>query len=226
MASEEEKSKQENSSSSSWSRNPPYIEKEGEDVKVWGILLFGLVGATLTTFALTRSKGTTGGPFRSSFREEAWKRYNRRMQEEYEDEMERVERIKRMQSVFNRERNKFKKSYESWGENGPGAYHQHFQRNDWYWKTETSYREQRTNSRATPQDSGNISLSHHYSVLGLDRWRSKPYTETEIKTAFRAKAMEYHPDQNKDNKEAAEAKFKEVLLSYEALKSERKNEKL
>ncbi|XP_042492665.1 uncharacterized protein LOC122072163 isoform X2 [Macadamia integrifolia] len=227
MDSEEEKGKQEDSSnSSSWPHNPPYIEKEGEEMKVWGILLFGLIGATATTFALSRSKGTTGGSFRSSFREEAWKRYNRRMQEEYEDEMERVERIRRMQSVFNRERNKYKRSHESWGDNGPGAYHQHFQRNDWYWKTDTSNREQRTNSRATAQVSGNISLSHHYSVLGLDRWRSKPYTETEIKTAFRAKAMEYHPDQNKDNKEGAEAKFKEVLLSYEAIKSERKNEKL
>lgn len=35
-------------------------------------------------------KGGTGGSFRSSFQEEAWKRYNRRMQEEYEEEMERV----------------------------------------------------------------------------------------------------------------------------------------
>ena len=43
-----------------------------------------------------------------------------------------------MQSVFNRERNKYKRSYESWRENGHGAYHQHFQREDWYWKTDTS----------------------------------------------------------------------------------------
>ena len=34
--------------------------------------------------------GATGSSFRSSFEEEAWKRYNRRMQEEYEEEMERV----------------------------------------------------------------------------------------------------------------------------------------
>ncbi|KAJ4966822.1 hypothetical protein NE237_018671 [Protea cynaroides] len=237
MMSDKEKSNQEDSSSSSWPQNPPYVEREGDKMKVWGILLFGLIGATATTYAvgqlrrsvdwfyteMTRLKGTTGGSYRSSFRVEAWKRYNRRMQEEYEDEMERVERIRRMQSVFNRERNKYKRSYQSWGENGPGAYHQHFQRNDWYWKTEASHREQRTNSRATPQDTGNHSLSHHYSVLGLDRWRSKPYTETEIKVAFRAKAMQCHPDQNQDNKEAAEAKFKEVLTSYEAIKSERKS---
>lgn len=36
------------------------------------------------------SKGGTGSSFRSAFQEEAWKRYNRRMQEEYEEEMERV----------------------------------------------------------------------------------------------------------------------------------------
>lgn len=38
-------------------------------------------------------KGATGGgSFRTSFHEEAWKKYNRRMQEEYEEEMERVVR--------------------------------------------------------------------------------------------------------------------------------------
>lgn len=31
--------------------------------------------------------------FRSNLKEEAWKRYNRRMQEEYEEEMERVVRF-------------------------------------------------------------------------------------------------------------------------------------
>ncbi|KAJ6398655.1 hypothetical protein OIU77_019439 [Salix suchowensis] len=103
------------------------------------------------------------------------------MQEAYEEEMERVERVRRMQSVFNRERNKFKRDYERWRENGPGAYHQHFQRDDWYWKTDSSFRDQRTNFRRTPRDSGSYPLSHHYSVLGLDRSRTEPYTEAEIK---------------------------------------------
>lgn len=75
-----------------------------------------------------------------------------------------------MQSVFNRERNKFKRGYESWQEHGPGAYHQHFQRNDWYWKAETSYRDQHSKFREPPRASANVSLSHHYSVLGLDRY--------------------------------------------------------
>ncbi|KAJ0087581.1 hypothetical protein Patl1_08771 [Pistacia atlantica] len=223
------------------SPNRPHQEKD--DVKLWGIFLFGLIGATATTFAvgqlrrtvdwfysqLTRSqsswKGATGGSFRSSFQEEAWRRYNRRMREEYEEEMERVERIRRMQSVFNRERNKFRRSYESWKENDAGAYNHHFQRDDWYWKTDTSYRSQRTNYRQPPRDSGSYSLSHHYSILGLDRSRKTPYTEAEIKTAFRAKAKQFHPDQNQGNKEAAEAKFKEVMVSYEAIKQERKDMK-
>nr|CAB3493389.1 unnamed protein product [Digitaria exilis] len=42
-------------------------------------------------------------------------------------------------------------------------------------------------------------------------------------TAFRTKAMEVHPDQNQDDREAAEEKFKEVVKSYEAIKLERKN---
>ncbi|KAI7998545.1 DNA (cytosine-5)-methyltransferase DRM2, partial [Camellia lanceoleosa] len=103
------------------------------------------------------------------------------------------ERIKRMQSVFNRERNKNKRSYESWRESGPGVYHQHFQREDWYWKTDTSYRDQRTNFRGTPRDRASYALSHHYSVLGLDRLRTKPYTDDEIKKG-RTKLIEGNPD--------------------------------
>ncbi|KAH7846843.1 hypothetical protein Vadar_018766 [Vaccinium darrowii] len=221
------------------SSNRPRQEKP-EDMKLWGILVFGFIGATVTTFAvgqlrrsvdwffsqLTKSPSSwKSGSFRSSFQEEAWKRYNRRMREEYEEEMERVERIRRMQSVFNRERSKYKRNYESWRESGPGAYHQHFQREDWYWKTDTSYRDQRSNFREAPQGGASYALSHHYSVLGLNRLRTQPYTDDEIKTAFRAKAMQYHPDQNQDNKELAETKFKEVMTSYEAIKTERKNNK-
>ncbi|KAF5740089.1 hypothetical protein HS088_TW11G00153 [Tripterygium wilfordii] len=212
---------------------PKGPQEKAEDTKLWGVFLFGLIGATATTFALSRSqaarKGGAGQSFRTSFQEETWKRNSRRMQEEYEEEMERVERIRRMQSVFNRERNKHKRGYESWRENGTGAYHQQSQRDDWYWKADTSFRDQahrRTDYRQMPRESASYMLSHHYLVLGLDRTRKKPYSEAEIKTAFRAKAKEFHPDQNRDNTEAAEAKFKEVMMSYEAIKQERKDMKL
>ncbi|KAH7673626.1 DnaJ domain-containing protein [Dioscorea alata] len=204
------------------------------------ILLFSLIGATATTVAVFRlrrainhfynqvrsnsssSWSTSGSSTRGSFREESWNRFNRRMQDEYEEEMERVERIRRMQSVFNRARSKQNKEYESWRESGPGPY-QHFQRDDWYWKSDPSYKNHGTNYRSTIKGTGNYAMSHHYSVLGLDRARAEPYSDAEIKTAFRAKAMEFHPDQNQSNKEQAEAKFKEVMTSYEAIKLERKN---
>lgn len=217
--------------------------EEQEEMRLWGVLMFGLIGATATTFAITKFRrtvdwvysqlsrsrsswnGSTGSSFRTSFQEEAWKKYNRRMQEEYEEEMERVERIRRMQSVFNRERNKHQRKYESWAEHGSGAYHQHFQRNDWYWKADTSHRDRAGNFRETDRSNAIAPLSHHYSILGLDRMRTKPYTDDEIKSAFREKAKKLHPDQNQNNKEVAEAKFKEVMVSYEAIKSERKNNK-
>ncbi|KAL2894911.1 Chaperone protein DnaJ [Bienertia sinuspersici] len=229
--------------------NKPFVSpnsphEEDDSKKLWGIVIFSLIGATATTYAVGQLRhfgrtvdwlssqfsrmqsGKTGSSsFRSSFQEDARRRYKKRMQEEYEEEMERVERIRRMQSVFNRERNKYKRSYESWRENGPGAYHQHFQREDWYWTSDSSYKDRKTNYKQSPQQTGAYSLSRHYAVLGLDRLRRKPYTDDEIKSAFRAKALEYHPDQNQDNKDAAEAKFKEVMISYEAIKSERKNPK-
>lgn len=227
---------------------PPYYyhhrnKNEDKEMGIWGILIFGLIGATATTLAvghmrqmadwfssqITRSKSWKGGggrSYRSSFQEEAWKRYNRRMQEEFEDEMERVERIRRMQSVFNREKNKYNRGYESWKENNNsgGGYHQHFQRNDWYWKADPSHGN-RSNFKEAPRSPVNYALSHHYAILGLSRSRTQPYTDDEIKTAFRSKAKQFHPDQNLENKDVAEARFKEVMTSYEAIKTERKNMK-
>ncbi|KAL7154895.1 hypothetical protein ABFS83_03G034700 [Erythranthe nasuta] len=215
-----------------------YQEKE-EGIKLWRILVFGLIGATLTRVAVTRllrtadrvysqssrsqSSRKSSRSFRTDFQEDAWKRYNRRMQEEYEEEMERVERIRRMQSVFNRERNKFRRGYESWQENGESAYNQRSQRNDWYWKADSSFRDYNNGFKGTPTPNSRAPLSHHYSVLGLDRLRTKPYTDDEIKSAFRTKAKQFHPDQNQNKKEFAEAKFKEIMVSYEAIKSERKS---
>lgn len=211
-------------------------EQDEDGPSIMGVLLFGLIGATATTIAAGRLRTTVdwfynqlksrafsswvSGTSSSNRGRNSWSRYNQRMQEEYEEEMERLERIRRMQNVFNRERSKYKKTYEAWRETGPSAY-QHFQRDDWYWKTDTSYKDRHTNRGSTSRVRGNFLLSHHYSVLGLDRSRAAPYSEAEIKTAFRAKAMEYHPDQNQGNKEAAEAKFKEVMVSYEAIKQER-----
>lgn len=76
-----------------------------------------------------------------------------------------------MQSVFNRERNKYNNSYEKWREHGPGPgpyqYYQHAQRDDWYWKSDTTQRNQRSNSSNIPRDIGSHAMAHHYSILGL-----------------------------------------------------------
>ncbi len=57
----------------------------------------------------------------------------------------------------------------------------------------------------------------YYEVLGV----SKTASEQEIKSAFRKKAKEFHPDLNKDNPNAAE-KFKEAQEAYEVLSDEQK----
>lgn len=59
-----------------------------------------------------------------------------------------------------------------------------------------------------------------YQVLGV----SKNATEAEIKTAYRKMARKYHPDVNKDNKEASD-KFKEVSCAYDILGSKEKRTK-
>jgi curved DNA-binding protein CbpA len=57
----------------------------------------------------------------------------------------------------------------------------------------------------------------HYRVLGLDSLASWD----EIKTAYRALAMKYHPDRNPGDAQA-EAKFKEIQTAYDVLE-ERKH---
>lgn len=56
-----------------------------------------------------------------------------------------------------------------------------------------------------------------YETLGV----AKTASADDIKRAYRKLAMKYHPDQNKDDKEA-EAKFKEVNEAYDVLKDEEK----
>lgn len=60
-------------------------------------------------------------------------------------------------------------------------------------------------------------MTDYYKTLGVD----KNADAAEIKKAYRKMAMKYHPDQNKDNKEA-ESKFKEINAAYDILKDEQK----
>jgi molecular chaperone DnaJ len=57
-----------------------------------------------------------------------------------------------------------------------------------------------------------MSKRDYYEILGVARTA----TEDEIKKAYRKKAMDHHPDRNKDDK-GAEAKFKEANEAYEVL---------
>ena len=56
-----------------------------------------------------------------------------------------------------------------------------------------------------------------YDILGVQ----KNASDDEIKKSYRKLAMKYHPDRNKDDKEA-EKKFKEATAAYEALKDPEK----
>ena len=55
--------------------------------------------------------------------------------------------------------------------------------------------------------------SDYYDILGI----SKSASADEIKKAYRKQALEWHPDKHKDNKEAAERRFKEVNEAYQVL---------
>jgi DnaJ-class molecular chaperone len=53
----------------------------------------------------------------------------------------------------------------------------------------------------------------YYDILGV----SKGASADEIKKAYRKQALEWHPDRHKDEKEAAEKRFKEINEAYQVL---------
>jgi len=62
------------------------------------------------------------------------------------------------------------------------------------------------------------SKSDYYDTLGV----SKQASADEIKKAYRKQALEWHPDRHKDDKEAAEKKFKDINEAYQILSDPQK----
>ena len=60
--------------------------------------------------------------------------------------------------------------------------------------------------------------SDYYDILGI----SKSASVDEIKKAYRKQALEWHPDRHKDDKEAAEKRFKEINEAYQVLSDSQK----
>lgn len=77
---------------------------------------------------------------------------------------------------------------------------------------ESSVREYRSTNAVRKED--------YYRVLGVDRGASK----ADIKKNYRDQAKKYHPDLNKDNKDA-EKKFREATEAYEVLEDDEKRKR-
>jgi DnaJ-class molecular chaperone len=58
----------------------------------------------------------------------------------------------------------------------------------------------------------------YYDILGI----SKGASADEIKKAYRKQALEWHPDRHKEDKEAAEKRFKEINEAYQVLSDPQK----
>ena len=62
------------------------------------------------------------------------------------------------------------------------------------------------------------SKKDYYEILGVQKTDS----DEQIKKAYRKLALKYHPDKNPDNREEAEAKFKEIGEAYSVLSDAQK----
>ena len=60
----------------------------------------------------------------------------------------------------------------------------------------------------------------YYNILGV----SKGASADELKKAYRKQALEWHPDRHKDDKEAAEKRFKEINEAYQVLSDPKKKQ--
>jgi curved DNA-binding protein len=65
-----------------------------------------------------------------------------------------------------------------------------------------------------------MAKSDYYEILGV----SKGASAGEIKSAYRKRALEWHPDKHKDNKAEAETKFKEINEAYQVLSDPKKRQ--
>ena len=65
-----------------------------------------------------------------------------------------------------------------------------------------------------------MSQRDYYEVLGVE----KSADDAQVKKAYKRLAMKYHPDRNKDDKEGAEKKFKEVRKAYDIISNPQKRQ--
>lgn len=73
--------------------------------------------------------------------------------------------------------------------------------------------QQKESNPSTEQVADNRQQQDYYQVLGVP----KDATEKQINAAYKKLALQYHPDRNTEDKEAAEAKFRELNDAYHTL---------
>ena len=104
-----------------------------------------------------------------------------------------------------------------WTAAGGGEQRRTEQRYEQQYRQYTGGGQQQQYQRAAPPRPVTPQKSH-YEILGL------PPTATldDIRTAFRAKSFQYHPDVNKGKEEWANERFREILEAYQVLRDPKK----
>jgi len=182
-------------------------------------------GEYSTSGQSNRTYQSTSGSQEDRSAQEAQRQWRARL-----DEQQRTERIRRVKEAFAKEKVSQANAYNAWQERRGDKWDWKWEGNRWEWKgeeqRERAQKEQEWQRKEEKKHMNSYELlkrarlAYHFTVLGLDATRAQPYSDADIKAAFRSKAFEYHPDQNPGNAQMAEVKFRQLLESYHLLKSQ------
>eukprot|EP00898_Chlorokybus_atmophyticus_P007532 jgi/Chlat1/7780/Chrsp66S07238 len=137
---------------------------------------------------------------------------------------ERARRVAEQQARVQEERARKERILKMWmrEESDKARWHAgytQFEPFGWQKQQAHTHRERVSTDSPFPPKDRTLGNLEHYKALGLDHARADLLSQDDIKSAFRARVKECHPDLHPEKKDEAAAKFRKVVKAYQALQT-------